>query len=66
MSLRDWFKNGWLKEHQTSQDEIQNLFKLVERDLSDCKAENLSLDGVMRLPTMQLYNVVRRTVLQWL
>ena len=44
MSLREWFKNGWLKEHQTSKEEIQNLFKLVERDLSDCKAENLSLD----------------------
>lgn len=35
MSLEDWLKSNWLKQHQTSRDEIQKLFAIVERDLKD-------------------------------
>lgn len=44
MSLKDWLNNGWLKKHQTSKDEIKNLFAIVERDLKDCKDEHVSED----------------------
>jgi len=44
MSLEDWLKSGWLKPHQTSRDEIQKLFAIVERDLRDCLNEHVSED----------------------
>lgn len=44
MSLNDWFKNGWLKTHQTSRDEVQNLLNLITRDLNDCQVPDLSVD----------------------
>lgn len=33
MSLANWQKNGWLKTHQASKAEIQNLLGVVDRDL---------------------------------
>lgn len=33
LSLDDWLKNGWLIEQQTSQKEIADLFRIVDRDL---------------------------------
>jgi|SRR6185312_425824 len=45
MSLNDWQKNGWLKIHQPSKEEIANLFEIVERDLKDAiSAKGLSVD----------------------
>ncbi|NVM04472.1 MAG: hypothetical protein HWN67_19265 [Candidatus Helarchaeota archaeon] len=44
MSLTDWEKNGWLKSHKTSQQEIQNLLRIIERDLDDCQKMNVSAD----------------------
>jgi hypothetical protein len=44
MSLEDWYKNGWLKKHQTSCEEIGNLFAIIERDLHDCANEHVSED----------------------
>lgn len=44
MSLNDWFKNNWLKEHQTSREEIQSLLNLINRDLNDCQVSELSTD----------------------
>jgi len=44
MSLIDWEKNGWLKSHKTSQQEIQNLLKIIERDLDDCQKTGISAD----------------------
>lgn len=44
MSLTDWEKNGWLKPHKTSQQEVQNLLKIIERDLDDCQKMNISVD----------------------
>ncbi|MHA1794618.1 MAG: HEPN domain-containing protein [Promethearchaeota archaeon] len=44
MSLSEWEKNGWLKLHKTSRHEIQNLLKIIERDLQDCKVPSVSPD----------------------
>ncbi len=44
MSLSEWVKNGWLIEHRTSRQEIEHLFRLVDRDLKDCRNQDLSLD----------------------
>ena len=37
MSLRQWLNNGWLRNHNTSKNEISNLFAIVDRDLKDAK-----------------------------
>lgn len=44
MSLEEWLKSDWLKPHQTSRDEIQKLFTIIERDLKDCANEHVSED----------------------
>ena len=44
MSLQQWANNGWLKAHQTSPKEIQDLLKIVERDLADAVVGDLSDD----------------------
>jgi hypothetical protein len=44
MSLKTWEKNGWLRRHKTSPREIQDLLRLVARDLSYCEATGLSAD----------------------
>jgi uncharacterized protein (UPF0332 family) len=44
LSLNDWLKNGWLTEHETSAKEIEDLFRIVDRDLKDCEVTKLSPD----------------------
>ena len=44
MSLHDWLRNGWLIEHATSPEEIDDLFGAADRDLTDCKVSVLSPD----------------------
>ncbi len=44
MSLSDWEKNNWLKTHQTSREEIQNLLLIVKRDLKDSQVGDLTVD----------------------
>lgn len=44
MSLNDWTKNGWLRPHKASKEEISNLLEIVERDLKDATAKGLSED----------------------
>jgi len=44
MSLRDWLKNGWLVEHESSAEEIRMLLALADRDLRDCQTPGLSTD----------------------
>ncbi len=44
MTLQSWLKSGWLIEHKTSKEEITELLAIVNRDLSDCKIQNLSSD----------------------
>lgn len=45
MSLEIWLRNGWLKAEETTIPEIQKLFQVVDRELSDARAQNLSPDG---------------------
>ena len=62
MGLQNWFNNGWLKHHSTSKQEINNLLKIVDRDLHDAK-ESISLDwqfgiaynAALKLCTILLY-----------
>jgi len=49
MSLADWQKNGWLIEHRTSAHEIADLLAVVERDLADSAAEQVSADWRMNI-----------------
>ena len=42
MSLKDWLRNNWLVEHQTSPEEIRDLVEIMDRDLADCKTPDLS------------------------
>jgi uncharacterized protein (UPF0332 family) len=44
LSLNEWLKNGWLIEHKTSPKEIEDLFRIVDRDLKDCEVTKLSPD----------------------
>lgn len=44
MSLQQWANNGRLKAHQTSPKEIQDLLKIVERDLADAVVGDISAD----------------------
>lgn len=44
MIFRDWLRNGWLVDHQSSPAEIAELLALVDRDLSDCRIRALSGD----------------------
>lgn len=43
MSLQDWANNGWLRTHQSSPQEIADLFAIVARDLTDA-AGDISAD----------------------
>ena len=44
MSLEQWLKNGWLKAHQPTREEIGGLLAIIERDLSDAQTDALSDD----------------------
>lgn len=44
MSLRDWLRNSWLVEHETSAEEISGLLSVVERDLVNAGVAGLSED----------------------
>ena len=43
MSLEQWAKNGWLRPHKSSKQEIANLLEIVDRDLKDAES-NISSD----------------------
>jgi len=69
MSLKKWLSENKLSKHKTSQQEIQNLLKLVERDIQDAKVEALSNDrrfitaynAALQLATCVLYTKGYRT-----
>jgi len=44
MELSDWLRLGWVREHQTSQQEIADLLAVSERDLTACRLEGLGAD----------------------
>jgi len=43
MTLQDWQGNGWLRSHKTSQQEIHDLLRIVDRDMEDA-CRDLSSD----------------------
>ena len=45
MSFQTWVEYGWLKAHQSSPEEIGNLFGIIDRDLKDCEVPGLSADA---------------------
>jgi uncharacterized protein (UPF0332 family) len=62
MSLRQWADNGWLKPHKTSQKEISNLLRIVERDLQDAAGSisadwqfGIAYNAALKLCTILLY-----------
>ena len=64
MSLRQWYDNGWLKEHSTDLQELSNLLAIGDRDMGDAATEELSSDwkfgiaynAALKLCTMMLYD----------
>lgn len=62
MTLQQWAGNGWLRLHQTSPQEIQDLLAIVRRDLADASG-NISADwrfgiaynAALKLCTVLLY-----------
>ena len=44
MSLQNWLENGQIKAHRTSKYEIRELFKAIDRDITDSQLKGLSAD----------------------
>lgn len=63
MSLPTWLSAGWLQKHQTSPEEIRDLWLIVERDLHDASSGGISHDwqygiaynAALKLCTILLY-----------
>ena len=49
MSLENWLNNSWLVKHESSREEISNLFGLADRDLKDAQTSGLSPDWRMNI-----------------
>ncbi len=63
MTLKQWELNNWLKKHSTNRKEIENLFKLVERDINSAKENthpdwifNIAYNAALKLCTILLYS----------
>ena len=63
MTLKQWELNSWLKKHSTNRKEIENLFKLVERDINSAKENthpdwifNIAYNAALKLCTIPLYS----------
>ncbi|WP_415063081.1 hypothetical protein [Bdellovibrio sp.] len=64
MSLADWAKNGWLRPHTPSKGEVKNLFEIVERDLKDAVAKEISDDwkfGIAYNAALKLCTILLHT-----
>ena len=44
MSFQEWQKNGWLRPHQPTRDEVAGLLAVIDRDLSASADPNLDDD----------------------
>lgn len=63
MTLQNWANNGWLRRHKSSVQEIDDLLKIVERDLQDAQTDAVSTDwqfgiaynAALKLCTILLY-----------
>lgn len=49
VDLRDWLKNGWLTEHQTSRQEITDLLGVIDRDAAACQTPGLNPDWQLNI-----------------
>ena len=60
MSLSDWLANRWLAVHSPTQQEIADLFAVVDRDLTDAAIPRLSDDwrlGITYNAALQLATI---------
>jgi hypothetical protein len=62
MSLKQWAANGWLRPHQSSPQEIQDLFAIVQRDLTDAEGDisadwqfGIAYNAALKLCTILLH-----------
>ena len=62
MTLNQWMNNGWLRKHKTSQEEIENLVMIIDRDLKDAKGGisddwrfGIAYNAALKLCTILLY-----------
>lgn len=62
MSLQDWANNGWLRAHQSSPQEIADLFGIVARDLADAEGDisadwrfGIAYNAALKLCTILLH-----------
>lgn len=63
MTLLKWAEHGWLRQHQTTRQEIGALLGIVDRDLSDAGSGGISTDwqfgiaynAALKLCTILLY-----------
>ena len=62
MSLQQWSDNGWLRPHQTSSQEIADLFAIVTRDLADAEGDisadwrfGIAYNAALKLGTILLH-----------
>lgn len=62
MTLRQWADNGWLRPHQTSPQEIADLWAVVDRDLVDAEGNispdwkfGIAYNAALKLCTILLY-----------
>ncbi len=45
MSLEDWLANGWLRRHETSRQEIEDLLAVADRALGNAVVVGLTADA---------------------
>ena len=62
MSLQQWVEHGWLRPHKTSREEIENLLRIVNRDLEDAAGDispdwrfGIAYNAALKLCTILLY-----------
>jgi hypothetical protein len=56
MTLDDWVRNGWLHAHTPAEQEMRNLFAVVDRERADAATTSISLDARLGM----LYNAALR------
>ncbi len=62
MSMKQWESNGWLSIEPSSRDEIRNLLKITDRDVSDAEG-SISVDwrfGIAYNAALKLCTVLLR------
>jgi hypothetical protein len=67
VSLQQWANNGWLRAHQPSAREIQDLLSVVKRDLADAAGDisadwrfGIAYNAALKLCTILLHASGRR------